>query len=398
MSKTGDGRATRPFFEKTFCEFFAGIGLVGEGLAASGWKCVYANDIDAGKQELYKARNGNVEHYHLEDVRRTDRIKPNIPGRPFLATASFPCIDLSLAGRYRGLKGRHSSTFFAFIAVLESLASRRPKAVLVENVPGFLTSREGSDFAEAAKALADLGYWLDAFVLDASRFVPQSRKRVLLVGLRKDARLPQAATLFADDPPSSKGWERSASLVNLMNTTTLPTGWLGLQLPQPPPRRRTLRDVLDCGDDQEWWDRSEVDRHYKMMSDRHRGKVDLLLAAKDKRVGTSFRRVRQGVQRMEVRFDGVAGCLRTPSGGSARQIVVMTDDGRLRMRWMSPPEYARLQGVDDFPMAGRRNQMLWAFGDAVCVPVIRWIDKHVLTPAYEHATGKTVLGRKDLKT
>ena len=124
MRKTGNGRAIRPFFEKTFCEFFAGIGLVGEGLAASGWKCVYANDIDAGKQELYKARNGNAEHYHLEDVRRTDLIKPNIPGRPFLATASFPCIDLSLAGRYRGLKGRHSSTFFAFVAVLESLAGK----------------------------------------------------------------------------------------------------------------------------------------------------------------------------------------------------------------------------------------------------------------------------------
>ena len=389
MKKTGDGRATRPSLEKTFCEFFAGIGLVGEGLAPSGWQCVYANDIDAGKRELYAARNVSVEHYHLEDVRRIELIKPNIPGRPFLATASFPCIDLSLAGRYRGLKGRHSSTFFAFIAVLESLGRRRPKAILVENVSGFLTSREGRDFAEAAKVLADLGYWLDAFVLDASRFVPQSRKRVLLVGLRKDVRPPRTAALLADHRPLSKGWERSASLVSLINKTPLSTGWLGMQLPEPPPRRRTLQDVLQCGDEQQWWDASEVDRHYQMMSDRHREKVDLLLADKHTWVGTSFRRIRQGVQRMEVRFDGVAGCLRTPSGGSARQIVIATGDGRLRMRWMSPVEYARLQGADDFPMAGRPNQMLWAFGDAVCVPVIQWIDQHVLTPAYERATGGT---------
>ena len=82
----------------------------------------------------------------------------------------------------------------------------------------------------------------------------------------------------------------------------------------------------------------------------------------------------------EVRFDGLAGCLRTPKGGSARQIVVATIDGQLRMRWMTPREYARLQGVPEFPLVGTSTQQLWAFGDAVCVPAIRWIDRNVLTP------------------
>ena len=140
--------------EKTFCEFFAGIGLVGEGLRPSGWTCVYANDIDPRKRELYEARNGPSPHYHLEDVSRTAEVVARVPGRPALATASFPCVDLSLAGHYRGLAGRESSTFFAFAEVLKSLGDRRPPLVLLENVPGFLTSHQGRDFTTAAETLA----------------------------------------------------------------------------------------------------------------------------------------------------------------------------------------------------------------------------------------------------
>src|SRR5271165_3154608 len=93
---------------KTFCEFFAGIGLVREGLELSGWECVYANDISGRKQEAYEARFGKSDHFHLGDVWNTDEVLRRIPARPALATASFPCIDMSLAGHYRGLDGDHS--------------------------------------------------------------------------------------------------------------------------------------------------------------------------------------------------------------------------------------------------------------------------------------------------
>jgi DNA (cytosine-5)-methyltransferase 1 len=55
------------------------------------------------------------------------------------------------------------------------------------------------------------------------------------------------------------------------------------------------------------------------------------------------------------------------------------------MRWMSPREYARLQGAPNFPLVGGRNQQLFGFGDAVCVPAIQWVDRQVLTPLYESA-------------
>ncbi len=105
---------------KTFCEFFAGIGLVREGLGPSGWQCVYANDIDPKKQEAYEARFGKSDHFHLGDVWKTDEVVDRILGQPVLMTASFPCIDLSLAGHYRGLQGEHSSTFFGFANVVEA--------------------------------------------------------------------------------------------------------------------------------------------------------------------------------------------------------------------------------------------------------------------------------------
>ncbi len=362
--------------EKTFCEFFAGIGLVGEGLRPSGWACVYANDINADKQELYEARNGRSPHYHLEDVNRTAEVVARISGRPALATASFPCVDLSLAGHYRGLDGRESSTFFAFAAVLRELGARRPPLVLLENVPGFLTSRGGRDFVTAAQTLAGLGYRLDALVLDARHFTPQSRRRVFVVGAAEEI-------AFAARPTLAPGPVRPSSLVKALTTLRLPTGWLNLDLPDPPERRLRLEDVIDLDDGQEWWDAPEVERHYRMMSGEHRRRVDALRGGLFPRVGTAFRRVRREGQRAEVRFDGLAGCLRTPRGGSAKQIVVAVDAGRLRMRWMSPREYARLQGAPDFPLTGGRNQQLFGFGDAVCVPAIRWVDRHILTPLYE---------------
>lgn len=389
-------RQDRTEFErgsKSFCEFFAGIGLVHEGLVGSGWRCTYANDIDPKKRQLYEARFGPSGHFHQADVWNTAEVAAHIPHQPFLATASFPCVDLSVAGHYRGIEGKDSSAFFGFAKVLRALSERRPPLVLVENVTGFITSRNGEDFATATRHLAELGYWLDAFVVDAENFVPQSRPRVFLVGVSDACDIPSAVRQSKGDWLTNP-WQvrlesnavlRPPSLARLMTQIELDTGWALFDLPAPPRRALQLADVIDRDDAQEWWPRDEVDRHLGMMSDRHRALVAQHVADQGSHVGTIYRRVRQGSQRAEVRFDGVAGCLRTPRGGSAKQIVIVVDAGRVRMRWMSPREYARLQGVGDFPLVGSRIQQLFGFGDAVCVPVIRWIDQHVLSPVFDAA-------------
>jgi DNA (cytosine-5)-methyltransferase 1 len=361
---------------------------------------VYANDIDAKKRAIYDARFDGFDHFHLEDVRNTAEVVARITTRPFLATASFPCIDLSLAGHWRGLQGEHSSTFFGFTHVLEQLGGLVPRAVLLENVTGLLTSHAGEDFRTLVTSLSLHGYWLDAFVLDAKAFVPQSRPRVFILGIDEELNrlcLAKRAGLFGD------AWEtglapspvRPQSLVALIRSIALPTGWLGLAIKPPARRRIGLESVIDLDAGQEWWDQAAVEKHYNMMSDRHRENVNRLLDGGGVHVGTIYRRKRHGKTRSEVRFDGVAGCLRTPRGGSGRQIVIVVDSGKLRMRWMSPREYARLQGAADYPILKNVNQMLFGFGDAVCVPVIRWIDRQVLTPLFDCArTRQTTESRR----
>jgi DNA (cytosine-5)-methyltransferase 1 len=378
---------------KTFCEFFAGIGLVREGLKSSDWSCVFANDIDTKKLSIYEAHFGRSDHFHLQDIAKTKWIAKRIPGEPFLATASFPCTDLSLAGNRHGLKGKHSSTFFDFIKVLKALGDRRPRLVMLENVTGFISSNDGRDFADAAKELARLGYWIDAFVLNAKHFVPQSRPRLFIIGVGEDLDVPGAVKQSSrgsmnfqwSGKSGSVGQLRPGRLVKLMGSIDLPTGWTALQLPVLPEPRRDLEKFIEVGEEQEWWDQAEVDRHYRMMSDRHRNRVDNLRRAGQRTVGTIYRRIRDGSQRAEVRLDGLAGCLRTPRGGSAKQIVIVIEPERIRMRWMSPREYARLQGVKAHPTDHSAIDLLYGFGDAVCVPVIKWIDEQVLTPAFKSA-------------
>lgn len=375
---------------KTFLEFFAGIGLIREGLSDSGWNCVYANDIDPKKEEQYVARFGG-EHFHREDVKKTQAILDVISENPVLATASFPCIDLSLAGHWRGFEGEHSSTFFAFADVLAAMKGRLPKLVMLENVAGLLSSHNGKDFSSVATSLANLGYFLDSFVIDAKYFVPQSRVRVFVIGIHESVigkcesvRSNEGALPLWNGSCRRIGNLWPARLAQLMETIELPTGWIVTPIEQPPTVRQHLREFIDLDECQEWWDSAQVAKHFDMMSDLHKSQVNLLMQDKHSiHVGTIYRRKRYGKTRAEIRFDGMAGCLRVPRGGSARQIVLVIDNGKLRIRWMSPREYARLQGTPNFPLVGRPGQQMAGFGDAVCVPVIRWIDQQVLTPLYE---------------
>jgi len=161
--------------ERTFLEFFAGIGLVRVALESCGWRPVFANDIDPGKYRMYADNFSDASGRHLvADIRD---LRPDDIPTATLAQASFPCVDLSLAGYRRGLNGHRSGAYWGFVKLLKQLGSRRPPIVLIENVVGFLNSHRGEDFRVALEALGELGYSYDAFVLNAVHFVPQSRPR-----------------------------------------------------------------------------------------------------------------------------------------------------------------------------------------------------------------------------
>lgn len=118
MSNNQNGQDRR-----LFAEFFAGIGLMRLGLEGAGWEISFANDIDPTKEKIYQNHFKDlVNHFHLGDIHRLSASQiPDVS----LATASFPCTDLSLAGRREGLAGSQSSAFWGFINVLESMEGRR---------------------------------------------------------------------------------------------------------------------------------------------------------------------------------------------------------------------------------------------------------------------------------
>lgn len=370
--------------EKTFLEFFAGIGLVHLGLKKSDWRCLYANDISEKKMEMYLDEFSGTDYYHCEDVWKTEEVIKKITKPALLATASFPCTDLSLAGHMKGLDGDHSSSLFGFINVLQELKRREllPKIIMLENVVGLLTSKNGVDFKKTCEAVAQLGFYLDALIVDAKYFTPQSRPRLFIIGIAQDA-IPLTAVHQNTHLWQTRLNQRASACSNrlreAMETIYLPTGWVAFNLPELPSRKKDIMDVIDTDDNQSWWSEEEVNKHLVRMSGAHRQKVEWVRESGQTWISTMFRRIRQGTTRVEARFDGIGGCLRTANGGSARQIVIYVNNHQIKMRWMSPREYARLQGAPSFNIQRGINQSLTGFGDGVCVPVIEWIDKHILS-------------------
>jgi len=256
---SSDPQNAPPVSGKTFAEFFAGIGLVHAGLRRGGWRCTYANDIEPRKRAMYEAEFGSCPYFHVEDIWKTDEVMRRYTAPAFLVTASFPCVDLSIAGHWRGFKGERSATYFGFIEVIRQLGPERPKLVMLENVSGFLTANNGADFRRAVIGLAELDYWIDAIVLDAKWFVPQSRPRAFVIGFHESMRtslLARREDEFMDQGPWLDAIERTASirpapLRGLYDRIELPTGWAAPICDPPSLHKYRLIDFVDLDSEQD---------------------------------------------------------------------------------------------------------------------------------------------------
>jgi DNA (cytosine-5)-methyltransferase 1 len=372
-----------------FVELFAGIGLVRLALERSGWRCLLANDIDPKKREMYVA-NFPDSDFHLADVWSLEAAA--LPRPIELITASFPCIDLSLAGNRSGLAGKHSGTFWALIRLLEGLEKSKNQSpvVLIENVVGFLTSHGGKDFVEAVRALNRCGYVVDAVVLDAKYFTAQSRPRLFLIGLLDEIAKPHTiqpnaagilshwnTILDADDSPLRPEALRAVPKYHP------DLRWGFLNFPEPPTIRQKLPDIIEALSEESdrWWKTDQVEKLLSQMPTSHLADLRALAQEMKPQYGTVYRRKRPGGTRAELRIDGLAGCLRTPRGGSSKQIVVRAWRDTIRARWMTPREYGRLQGVPDtYKLPSNDINAYFGFGDAICVPAVQWLAESVLNP------------------
>lgn len=361
---------------KLFAEFFAGIGLMRLGLEKAGWEIAFANDIDPTKESIYQTHfNDPVNHFHLGDIHQLKGSQmPNVS----LATASFPCTDLSLAGRREGLSGSQSSAFWGFVNVLEDMGERRPPIVLLENVEGFLTSHNGKDFKEALLALNSLGYSVDAFIIDAVRFVPQSRVRLFVVG-HQSTRNPE---MVSEQQLSFYQSDLRTPKLSDFILRHPEINWSIRDLPNLPKSSLRLVDIVEeiPKTSKDWWNEDRVQYLLNQTFDRHRVLIEAAKGKEEYTYFTAFRREREGRSMAEIRSDGIAGCLRTPKGGSARQILLRVGKGEISIRLLSPRECARLMGADEYHISGNINQALFGFGDAVCVPVVAWIGENYLNP------------------
>ncbi len=135
-----------------------------------------------------------------------------------------------------------------------------------------------------------------------------------------------------------------------------------------------------------WHDAAQTQYLLGLMSPVNRKKVGGAMKSGRRMVGAVYRRTRpdeNGVkrQRAEVRFDDMAGCLRTPAGGSSRQTILVVEGRSVRSRLLSPREAARLMGLqDDYLLPARYNDAYRVCGDGICAPVVRHIAQHVLEP------------------
>ena len=366
--------------EKTVADFFAGIGLVTLGFERSGWNTIYAVDYSSEKLALYTAQFGSV-HYHLQDVHEVHG--QDVP-RVALAHASFPCTDLSVAGSRGGIREGESSAFWEFVRILEEMKAenRLPPILMLENVEGLLTSQGGKDLVAVLESLTRLDYSVDMFLINASHFVPQSRVRLFVIGAQV---APLTTRLELETQLVRSGNARPEKIKEFIRAHAN-LRWSLRSIPHLPSRSIDLSDIID--QDADWWEEDRRDYLFNQMFDRHKKMLHQLVDDDRWTYATVFRRMRMrdGEKRStaEVRIDGVAGCLRTPKGGSARQIVVRVGKGKFDARLLNAKENARLMGADDFNLPDNisLNDALFGFGDAVCVPVVEWIAVNYLDPLF----------------
>jgi DNA (cytosine-5)-methyltransferase 1 len=352
------------------------------------WKCLFANDFDPLKVQVYGDNWGEAEIIE-DDIHKVEA--GELTCRADLAWASFPCQDLSAAGnglgigRARGAERTRSGTFWAFIDLMKGLKAcgRLPKIIVLENVVGLLTINGGDEFTAVIAALDRIGMRAGAVVLDARHFLPQSRPRVFIIAVSKTAKV--AINLMRAKPHPV--WHPD-SLIKAVEKLSpqCRSNWLWFNLGSVPKLKKTLRAIVsDRPVGTEWHTGAETKRLIGMMSDVHRKKLAEAKKAGKRMVGTLSLRMRpqngKSVQRTEICFGGLAGCLRTPKGGGSRPRVIVVKGSEVRTRLLSPGEAASLMGLKPSYQLPREYEYAFrVIGDGVAVPVVSFLRTKLLTP------------------
>jgi len=213
-----------------------------------------------------------------------------------------------------------SGTILAILGLMIDLDNdgRAPNIIVLENVCGTLTSHKGKDFRAICSTLSNSGYRFGAVVIDAALFVPQSRPRLFFIAVREGVEIPFK---ILEDVPLKPWHTRALSNAYDSLKPIERQNWVWWNIELPPPRTVNFIDFIEEKPKSvPWHTAGETKKLLSMMSDVNLKKVAQAKKSGKRMVGTIYKRTRKDehgckVQRAEIRFDDVAGCLRTPAGG-----------------------------------------------------------------------------------
>lgn len=321
----------------TFIDLFAGIGGIRLGFEAHGRRCVFTSEWNSFARKTYLANfPQDTTHTFAGDITSID--ERDVPNHDVLL-AGFPCQPFSIAGvskknalgRPHGFECATQGTLFFDVARI--IATKRPKAFLLENVKNLLSHDKGNTFRVILQTLRnELGYDVHYKVIDGQHFVPQHRERIIIVGFREK-------TGFS---------------------------WNDLQLPAKGPR---LSSILHPQDGSEAPEEPFTTGPKAMVSSKYTLTPQLwaylqAYAAKHRAAGNGFGFGLAGP-------DNVARTLSARYYKDGSEILI-SQGKRKRPRRLTPRECARLMGFpDDFKIPVSDTQAYRQFGNSVVVPVMR---------------------------
>jgi DNA (cytosine-5)-methyltransferase 1 len=368
----------------TVGSLFSGVGGFDLGFERAGMEIRWQCEIDKAAREVLRRHWPNATLY--EDVRNVGIGAASVD----VVCGGFPCQDVSVAGRRAGLAGERSGLWFEFHRILSELA---PEWVVIENVPGLLSSNDGRDFAVILRGLVELRYGVVWRVLDSQHFrVPQRRRRVFIVGHLGDGRA--AEVLFEREGgagDSVSGGETGTDIAAPVTARTHKGGFTD-------PVNDNVIAVRTLFQDSEYgiaeYDTAgslragRIPEHQMVVDFRHTTLGDIAPTLQSKSQGGYSLNYTPGILSFEPRYysgrEGMAGAPNPLVGplkstdykaGDSQQHVA----GTTAPRRLTPLECERLQGFPDGWTAGQSDSARYKqMGNAVTVNVAEWIGRRIV--------------------
>lgn len=377
-----------------FIDFFSGIGGFHSGLERAGMECIGWCEFDKFAQASYRAMYETTDLWFGNDV---TKVKGCELPKADLWTFGFPCQDVSIAGKQKGMKeGTRSGLFYEIMRLLDECKENKPKWLVCENVKNLLSIDGGTGFLNVIGEMAERGYSVEWKVYNSKDYgVPQNRERVYIVGhigercargllpIKREstAVIEQVGNLrktnsFGGNPQTGRVYS-TAGIAPTLNTCGG-----GDREPKIISARACLTP-----------DREEKRQNGRRLKDE--GELAFTLTSQD-RHGVLIRSAnKQGYMTAQV-GDGVD--LAYPDSETRRGRVqpqrsntlttsdnlgVLVDDETIQIRKLTPKECWRLQGFTDeqYEKAAAVNsnsQLYKQAGNAVTVNVVEEIGKHIM--------------------